>query len=267
MWFLDQHPVTLEELLLAPLLARETLSVLRDVPLVSRALLDDLAEAWGHRRSRVRAALSHLLATGSIVVDERDGESCLRVGTLAGPAPLIARARPPEGFVLAVVATDDARDRRAQDARETLALQGFRMLAPHVFLHGALDTTTVEATLRKSRLADHVIIFRCSADASASLQPRLLELFGLARRARELARFERDLNAFLNELGLSELELARRYLAAVPAFHRVTFVEEPPLPLQWLPDDYPLRRLLTFAQPSGRRALALRRYFLSFEDL
>ncbi len=122
----------------------------------------------------------------------------------------------------------------------------------------------IERTIREAKLSDHVYFFRSPDEPDPGRDERLIELFGVRRRAKELARFRADLESFLDEPGLDGRELARRYVYAAPTHFRITFVEEPPLPRRCLPPDYPLAALSTFGDPPPGRRRAILSYLGAF---
>jgi len=257
--FSARYPVSLHELLLAPVVLREQHEQLCDVPFVSRGLLNDLSTHFGHRPGAVRTALSRLGAQGAL----RPSAGGYRSGALADSVSAAVLQRPgrPDGYVLAVFSftTEDARERHV--VREALKLHGFQKLAQNVYVNGAADTTGVEQAIAAHGLSQHLFLFRCTGAADPQLDRRLASVFDVSGRARALLRFERDLHALLDAPGLDDDELARRYLAACPVHYRITFAEEPPLPARCLPDDYPLARLEAFSVLTPRQTRALRGYY------
>ncbi|MGA9520916.1 MAG: hypothetical protein WBV82_05600 [Myxococcaceae bacterium] len=261
--FLKSYGVSLNELLLAPIVFRETWPPLRDLPHVTADAMRELAAFGGHSAGAIRTAMSRLRSGGTIEQLPEAGEARYRMGRFGRSVSLAVRGRfeRPEGFVLAVFsfAADDVRER--QLVRETLKSHGFQKLAQNVYINGQIDTSELERVIGENGLSEHLFLFRCNDDAESSRDERLVRLFNVKQRAQQLVRFEADLHAFLNERGVDDDEFARRYFAAGPAHHRITFMEEPPLPARCLPPDYPLERLLSYPEPSPKRLRAVVDYF------
>jgi DNA-binding transcriptional regulator PaaX len=262
MRFLGKYPVSLNELLVAPLVFRETLPLLRDLPDVSGSAMRDLAEFGGHRGGTVRTAMSRLRAAGAIEAVTANGVTRYRIGPFGRSIGTAVKRRfeRPDGFLLAVFsfAADDVRER--QVVREALRAHGFQKLAQNAYINGQIDTAELERVVRDNGLSDHLFLFR-SDDRDPARDKRLAALFDVKRRAVLLRRFEADLRAFVEEPGISDDEFARRYLAAGPAHYRITFVEEPPLPARCLPADYPLERLQSYVELTPERSRALVHYY------
>lgn len=262
MRFLHKYPVALNELLIAPLVFRENLPLLHDLPEVSGEVMRDLAEFGGHRGGAVRTAMSRLRASGAIVAVAGGDVTRYRIGPFGRSIGTAVKRRfeRPEGFLLAVFsfAAGDARER--QVVREALRAHGFQKLAQNVYINGQIDTAELERIIRDEGLGDHFFLFR-SDDRDPARDHRLAALFDVKKRAASLRRFEADLRAYLEEPGIGDDEFARRFLAAGPVHYRVTFVEEPPLPARCLPADYPLERLQAYVELTPERGRALVQHY------
>ncbi|APR81886.1 Hypothetical protein A7982_07235 [Minicystis rosea] len=261
MRFLRKYPVTLNELLIAPLVFRENLPLLRDLPEVSGNAMRDVAEFGGHSAGAVRTAMSRLRAAGAIEAIAGD-VTRYRIGPFGRSIGMAVKQRVerPEGFLLAVFsfAAGDARER--QVVRDALRGHGFQKLAQNVYINGQIDTTELERIIRDDGLGDHFFLFRAD-DRDPARDQRLAALFDVKKRAALLRRFEADLHAYVEEPGIDDDEFARRFIAAGPAHYRITFVEEPPLPARCLPADYPLERLQAYFELTPARCRALVAYY------
>lgn len=263
--FLEKYPVPLNELLLAPALFRARLPALAQAPLASAAGMRDLAEFAGASPGAFRTAMSRLRASG-LVRAQADDAGVLRY-TPAGlsrsvQSSVIGQPDRPKGFLLAVFsfAADDARER--QVVREALRLHGFQKLAQNAYINGRIDTAGLEALFEREGVSHQVFFFKCEDDDDPTLRRKLASLFDLPARARALLRFQHDLLAFLDVAPAHEF--ARHFLYAGPAHFRVTWLDEPPLPPQVLPEGYPLASLQELLPAVGaRRATDLARYFRS----
>jgi hypothetical protein len=92
----------------------------------------------------------------------------------------------------------------------------------------------------------------------------LAEVFDVKARARMLERFRADLEAFLEESGMDDMELGRRVFYMGPAQHRICFMEEPPIPARILPESYPLAGLMTYLSGfMARRWKSIETYYLT----
>lgn len=256
MSFLDRHAVSLNELLIAPLVFRATTPLLADLPHATPAVMRDLAEFAGHGAGAIRTALSRLRSSGAIETFVAAGVTRHRIGALADSISGVVQRRfeRPEGYVLAIFSFEAGDARERQLVRDALRGHGFQKLAQNVYINGQIDTAGVERVVHEHGLSEHLFLFRCPDEPDPARDRRLMQLFDVKGRARVLARFERELHEFLHAPGVTGDEFARRYLAAGPAHYRVTFADEPALPARCLPADYPLERLVPYAEPTGARA-------------
>ncbi len=263
--FRRRYPLSLAELLLTPVIVRDSVPALAEAPLVTARGMRDLAEYGGHAPGAIRTALSRLRASGGVTTSvDAGGERRYRMAALSQSirGAVQGRFERPAGFVVAVssFATEQAAERGF--VRSVLSDHGFHRLAQNVYVNGLLDTAELEELIRRRGLSDHLYVFRCGGGQDPALLRRLAGVFDLGGRARAQARVERELRAFLEAPGLPGDERARRILYAAPVHHRITFTEEPPLPAECLPPDYPLERVAAaLAGAIGEHARDLVRYF------
>lgn len=263
MSFLERHAVSLNELLIAPLVFRGSTSLLAGLPHATAPGMRDLAEFAGHGAGAIRTALSRLRSSGAIEAFDDEGATRYRLGASGSSIGLAVQQRfaRPEGYVLAIFSFEAGDTRERQVVRDALKSYGFQKLAQNVYINGQIDTAPIEEAVAAHGLSQHLFLFRCPDQADPSLDRRLVALFDVKERARVLARFERELEGYLHAPGIDGDEAARRWLAAGPAHYRVTFVDEPALPARCLPADYPLERLIPYAEPTGKRARAIVDYW------
>lgn len=262
--FLQRHPVPLSELLVSPVVLR-AMPELAQAPLVSRSGMRDLALFAGFAPGAIRTAMSRLRSSGAVepVVDER-GTTRYRASALTRSIThtVLARQRRPRGFLLAVFSFTADAVRERQVVRDALKLHGFQKLAQNVYINGQIDTSELESVLRDRGVAEHVYLFRCSEADDPVLRRKLTEVFDLAARAAALRALGRELEAFLDDPALDGDTFARRMLYAGPVYYGATFLQEPPLPASYLPDDYPLDAVVEqMTQRAIRRAPELLDYY------
>ncbi|MEQ1503790.1 MAG: hypothetical protein ABMB14_16235 [Myxococcota bacterium] len=262
MTFLARHPVPLAELLLAPVIFRDGLPALAEVPEVSGSGMRDLAAFAGHSPGAIRTAMSRLRASGLVApFEDPAGVTRYRTGALSRSVSRAVRAERPDGFVLAVFSFVTEQVRERQVVREALKLHGFQKLAQNVYIHGRIDTIELEAVLREEGLDEHVWLFRVPEADDPALRRKLTALFDLTSRAAQLRAFDLDLVQFLDP-GLDDDSFARRLLYAGPVHYRITWLDEPPLPASYLPPDYPLAEVRgRMTALAAARAQALIAYF------
>lgn len=265
MRFEKKYPLSLNELLLAPVVFRHNLPALADLPQASAAGMRDLAEFGGFNAGAIRTAMSRLRGSGLVeTFDDASGVTRYRMGGMAQSISqtVLSKGARPAGFLLAIFsfASEDVRER--QVVRDALKLHGFQKLAQNVYINGQIETGPLEAVLKKAGLSEHVYLFRCADVEDPALRRKLSALFDLSKRKQVLMQFQRDLLEFLEEPRLDEAVFAQRFFYAGPVHYRITFAEEPPVPVGQLPAGYPLEKLTSvMTQIAGTRSKALARYF------
>ncbi|EYF08126.1 hypothetical protein [Chondromyces apiculatus] len=265
MTFRDKYPVPLSTLLVAPVIFRENMLQLADLPFASAVGMRDLAESAGHAAGAIRTAMSRLRTSGDVeAIPDENGVMRYRMTAVQRSISLTVQGRDtrPQGFLLAIFsfASDDVRER--QVVRDALKDYGFQKLAQNVYINGQIDTTELENVLKKHGLLENVYLFRCPDVEEPNLRRKLTALYDMAGRKKTLLQFHRDLLAFLEAPGLSDDDFARRFFYAGPVHYQLTFMDEPPLPASYLPADYPLEKLTSLMPAlAEQRSRALRAYY------
>jgi DNA-binding transcriptional regulator PaaX len=211
----------------------------------------------------VRTALSRAKAEDSLLVEaDASGRARYRLSpaTFAmGSAQLGSGARK-EGFLLAVFSfrAEEGEDRAA--LRGLLKDYGFRKLAQNAYIHGRIATEGLREAVRELGLESHLFLFTCPDIDDERLIARILELFDLEGRRKELREYLARLKPFLAE-GLPPDDLARRLLYVGAVHWERVEAGEPPFPAKFLPSDYALPSIQEFY---GRRLEESRELILDY---
>jgi DNA-binding transcriptional regulator PaaX len=247
--FIRRHPLSLQEVIATPLIFREYVPGLEGLPFPQLAIIRELAAFAGHSPGAVRTALSRLRATSGLVsfVDPA-GVTRFRLTETQKSVSGVVRAWPerPEGFLIGVFSFRAPEEAKRRAVRETLLHFGFKRIAQNTYINGMIDTSGLDAEMRRARAADRFYIFRCPEIDDPALLRRLAEVFDVKGRRRTLEVFREELAAFLEEPGIDGMEFGRRVFYAGPVHHRVCFFEEPPIPARILPPGYPLSELRSY---------------------
>ncbi len=250
--FMKAYPLTAKAAVHTPLVFRAGLASFEGLPWPSLEGIRDFSRFAGVGDGAMRTALSRARAEGSLLVEAgQGGESryVLAPATLAmGNAMIHAEARQ-EGFLLAVFSFRQEENEGRAALRAVLKTFGFRKLAQNTYIHGRIATTALRAAIADLGLEEHFFLFTCPEIEDKDLIARILALFDIEGRRKELRDYLHRLKAFLPE-GLPADEGARRllYVGAVH-FERIE-ASEPPFPARHLPPDYPLAEIASFY---GRR--------------
>jgi DNA-binding transcriptional regulator PaaX len=246
--FMKAYPLTAKAALHTPLVFRAGYESFGGLPWPSLEGLRDFAHFAGIEDGALRTAISRAKAEASLLVEtEADGRSryVLAPATFAmGTAQIHAEARQ-EGFLLAVFSFKQEENEERSALRSVLKAYGFRKLAQNTYIHGRIGTEALRAAIRGLGLERHFFLFTCPEIDDEELIARILALFDIEGRRKELRDYLLRLKAFLPE-GLPADELARRllYVGAVH-FERIE-ASEPPFPAKHLPPDYALGEIQGF---------------------
>jgi DNA-binding transcriptional regulator PaaX len=247
--FIRRHPLSLQEVIATPMIIRENVPGFKGLPFPRSAIIRDLAAFAGHSPGAVRTALSRLRTTGELVsfVDP-SGFVRFRLTESQKSVGGVVRAWParPEGFLIGVFSFRAPEEAKRRRVRETLLHFGFKRIAQNTYINGMIDTSGLEAEMKRAGVTDRFYVFRCPEIDDPALLHRLAEVFDVKGRQRKLEGFREELAAFLEEPGMDKMELGRRVFYAGPVYHRTCFVEEPPIPVHILPPGYPLSELQSY---------------------
>lgn len=223
----------------------------------------DFAHFAGIGDGAIRTALSRAKAEASLLGQtDSAGQSryLLAPPTLAMGRTQRHSGRRPEGFLVAVFSfkSEEAEDRSA--LRAILKSFGFKKLAQNTYIHGRIDTEALRGAIRDLGLEDHFFLFTCPDIDDEALVARILALFDIEGRRKELREYLVRLKAFLPE-DLAEDDLARRLLYVGAVHWELIEAKEPPFPARHLPDDYALVEIQRFY---GQRMQEGHNAFLSY---
>ena len=268
--FQEAYPISAKAAVHTPVVFRSGLEALEGLPWPSLAGIRDFARFARIGDAATRTALSRAKAEGSLVF-ERDDKGVNRYrlspAQLAMGAAVIHEELRPEGFLVAVFSfkSEDTTERAA--LREALKDFGFKKLAQNAYIHGRIETSALRAAVRKLGLERHLFLFSCPDVDDRDLVGRILELFELETRKKELEAYLARLRDFLPE-GLADGELARRLLYAGPVHYENCEAGEPPFPAKYLPADYPLAEIQRFyGQRLAEGQAAMLDYYIAISKM
>jgi hypothetical protein len=116
--------------------------------------------------------------------------------------------------------------------------------------------TRTRRRLQPDRRGQDALVLRCD-EVDGATRDRLLDLWSIEDRVRDLILFKHQLDARLREPGISDEEAEWRCVEAAPAWYRVVVQVEPPFPLDLLDTGCPLaavneswRMALTAVEPA-----------------
>ena len=258
--FQAAYPLSARAALHTPLVFRAGLESLGGLPWPSYEGIRDFARFAGIEDGALRTALSRARAEASILGEEDDegrGRYRLAPATFEmGLAQIHAEARR-EGFLLAVFSFKAEEGEERAALRNLLKTYGFRKLAQNTYIHGRIETEALRAAIRELGLERHFFLFTCPDIEDELLVRRVMSLFDVEGRRRELRDYLARLRSFLPE-GLPGADLARRLLYVGAVHWERVEAGEPPFPAKYLPADYALPEIQRFygqRLEEGREAL------------
>jgi DNA-binding transcriptional regulator PaaX len=247
--FMKKHGLSAREAVCTPMVLIDGAFKGSGLPYPTMRHIKDIAEYARIAPNAVRTSLSRLHKDGRIaILRDKAGMTRYRMTEASmdmGTATL-DRLKQEPGFLLAVFSftRDDVAERSF--VRETLKYYGFKKLAQNTYINAPIATDSLRAAMREAKLEKNLYLFRCSDVEDAGLTGKILSLFGIDARAEFLREFYRDLTVFLDTKRLDDAEIIHRFCYAGPVHWKVCFMDEPPFPLEHLPKDYPLARIISF---------------------
>ncbi|HUW68751.1 MAG TPA: hypothetical protein VMX33_00830 [bacterium] len=238
--FIKAYPLTAKEAVHTPIVFRAGLESFDDLPWPSLEGIRNFALFARIGDGAVRTALSRAKAESSILV-ELDATGYARYilapQTFAMGAAQIHAEMRQEGFLVAVFSfsKEDSEERSA--LRSVLKSFGFRKLAQNTYIHGRIETEGLRAAIRRLGLEQHFFLFTCPEIDDQELIARIMELFDIDGRRKELREYLVRLKFFLAD-GLAPDDLAKRLLYVGAVHWKRIEASEPPFPAKNLPADY-----------------------------
>lgn len=256
--FIASFPLTAKAAVHTPLVFRAGMFAGDGLPWPSLDGIRDFARFAGIEDGAIRTALSRGKRDGSLLV-EADGPGrnryILAPATFAMGAAQIRADRRPEGFLLAVFSFTAPEQEERASLRALLKSYGFRKLAQNTYIHGRIETESLVAAIRELGLEKNFFLFTCPDIEDEGLVARVLALFDLEARRRELREYLGLLKNFLpEELARGAAaggeaasdEFARRLLYVGAVHWERVEAGEPPIPSKYLPPGYALGEIQAF---------------------
>jgi DNA-binding transcriptional regulator PaaX len=267
--FMGKYGLSAREAVCTPMILIDGAFKGSGLPYPTMRHIKDLAEFARIAPNAVRTSLSRLHKDGRIaILRDKAGstryrmtEASMDMGTAA-----LDRMNQEPGYLLAIFSftRDDAAERSF--VRETLKYYGFKKLAQNTYINAPIATESLRAAMREAKLEKNLYLFRCADVEDADLTGKILSLFGIEERGEFLNEFYRDLRGFLDTTRLDDGEIIHRLCYAGPVQWKVCFMDEPPFPLEHLPKDYPLARIISFYDHFIEKYRPLfRKYYLGLE--
>jgi len=267
--FVSKYPMPLLNLLVTPIIFKEGVLASHDLPAPGLNHLRDLCEfgnfSYGAMRTTMsRARKKNLL--GEFVDDAGTKRFCLTEYQLNVGRVVVENRSEIDDFSLAIFTFKSSDTKERYRAREILGYFGFRMIAQNVYIRRRIVGQHLEETIEREGLQDNVFVFECRDPGTPALKRRLYSQFDVPNATKKLLEFKHDLEKFL-DTKVDRMERARRIFYAGPVQHQMCFEDEPPLPVSYYPDDYPIDDIIGFLEKMIREHTSdLIHYYMEIEN-
>ena len=255
--FMAAFPLSAKAAIHTPLVFRAGLFSGEDLPWPSLEGIRDFAGFAGIEDGTIRTALSRAKQEGSVIAQKEGSRHTryqLAPATFARGLAQVRADQRPEGFLLAVFSFSTPEQEERASLRALLKSYGFRKLAQNTYIHGRIETDSLMAAVRSLGLEKNFFLFTCPDIEDESLVSRVLSLFDLDSRQKELREYLKLLKDFLpDELAHQANagdEFARRLLYVAAVHWERVQASEPPIPSRHLPAGYAYGEIQAFY---GRR--------------
>jgi hypothetical protein len=276
-------PLTAKAAIHTPLVFRAGLFSADGLPWPSLEGIRDFARFAGIEDGAIRTALSRAKREGSVLAQAdgaRGARYVLAPETFARGVAQVRADQRPEGFLLAVFSFSTPEQEERASLRALLKSYGFHKLAQNTYIHGRIETESLMAAIRELGLERNFFLFTCPDIEDEGLVARVLSLFDLESRRKELDNYLALLKDFLPDellrkanagdraVGRQEAdglaagddtsgdqaageqaagdEFARRLLYVAAVHWERVEASEPPIPARHLPAGYAYGEIQTF---------------------
>lgn len=241
--FIGNYPVDLNMLLITPMVFREITPFMVGRSYPTMAILKRLALFSGCSEAAFRTALSrcrkqnvfHEYLDDMNIRRFRFDPTHLELGR-----SLVERNAQEPGVTVAIGWSGNWDRLERRKLQEVLDWFGFRHFSYNAWMSGWIDIDVLNKVIEEKGLQKHCFFFRTNDLSDPLLMTHIRESFDLENRRRILETFKADTLAFLGEPDISEEEFALRALYYGPVHHRICLLDEPTLPPEVLPKEWPL---------------------------
>ena len=215
------------------------------MPFPSLSCIYFLANELDIPQSSVRATLSRMCREDRIsAFKDENGDTRYKMGKMMMLiSEQASRFGKSEGFTIAVFNFKKEEEKQRYRVRGILNSFGFKKLAQNVYLALKVDSKSIVREFVSWDLQDNVFLFDCMEAAGDSIAPKISSLWNLDKWGEQLYSFHDKLKPYLEFEGMDDEEIYKRYSIAYSVFFTYFYEKHPAIPLNYLPEDYPLKRI------------------------
>jgi hypothetical protein len=241
-YFLKKYPVPLIGLMVTPMIFKENVLVVKDLPSPGIGHLRDLCEFGNYSYGAMRTAMTRAKEKKLLDVKKRfrltkNQKNIGRVVT--------ENLTNIDKFSLAIFTFKASETKKRYRARELLGYFGFRRIAQNVYIRKKITGRHLEESIKTEGFKNNIFVFECDDPATLAFRNKLYSQFDISGITKKLHEFKKDLVLFLDPK-LDKMEFARRMFYVGPVQHKICFEDEPPLPESYYPNNYPMVEIIKF---------------------
>ena len=219
--FLKKYPVELSEIIVTPMIVRESVRDHIALPAVCLAGIRGHAEYAGFSYGALRTAVTRLKKSGVISAFNDNGITRFELCDFFN---FVTRHytgyKDEDGFTVAVLALVEGGEKARYNIREILKTFGFRQISRNAYITGKMDISGLQQELEKNGLEKNLFVFDCNPVENPGMLERIKELWNLEEWTRKAEAFRDDLLTFYDFTGLDDAEVYNRIFSVGPAFYR-----------------------------------------------
>jgi DNA-binding transcriptional regulator PaaX len=246
--FLDKYPMPLLNLLVTPIIFKEGVLADRDLPSPGMSHLKDLCEYGNYSYGALRTAMTRARKKGllGVFMDENGNKRYRLTETQLNVSSVVVENRSEiNTFSLAIFTFQASDTKQRYRAREILGYFGFRKIAQNVYIRRRITGRHLEESINREGFQSNIFVFECEDPGIQAFKDKLYAQFNVPETTKKLQEFKTDLVRFLDPK-LDKMEFARRIFYAGPVQHQLCFEDEPPLPVSYFPENYPIDEIVAF---------------------
>lgn len=219
--FLGKYPIDLSEIIVTPMIVRESVKEHIRLPAVCLTGIRAHAEYAGFSYGALRTAVTRLKKNGVINAFDDNGTTRYELCDFFN---FITRHyttyKDEDGFTVAVLSLVEGGEKARYHIREILKTFGFQQISRNAYISGKMDIKGLQTELAKNSLENNLFIFDCNPMEDPGSLERIKKLWDLDEWTQKAEAFRDDLLAYYDFSGLDDAEIYNRIFSVGPAFYK-----------------------------------------------
>lgn len=242
--FITKYPIQLNTLIAATVIFHGTSDVLKGLKHPTMKHIRIIAESAGYSYGAIRTSLSRMIKNEEIIqFSDSNGIKRFKQNPLQiDIGNSVMNRYNSNGFLLAIYNFKKNESKKRDSVRYLLKNYGFKKIAQNTYITGNINTSIIKKEIEKLESSDNVMFFKVNETDSEDLKNKLTKIFSLEERKIKLTELYEDLKKYLIPCD----DILERLVYAGPVYFNNCFIDEPLLPLEYLPNEYPLQKIINF---------------------